>query len=56
MANGVSEISISHELDKAKLELDLTTRMEVLAGIMTELARVFSMLPVSKTKDLVVSP
>ena len=43
VANGVSEISISHELEK----LEQTTRMEVLAGIITELENVFTMLTVS---------
>ena len=40
VANGVSEISTSHELE-------LATRMEVLAGIITELEKVFTMLTVS---------
>ena len=40
VANGVSEISSSHELE-------LATRMEVLAGIITELEKLFTMLTVS---------
>lgn len=40
VANGVSEISSSHELE-------LATRMEVLAGIITELEKVFTVLTVS---------
>ena len=40
VADGVSEINISHDLE-------VSTRMEVLTGIISELERMFTVLSVS---------